>query len=126
MVPDLTLTTYTWDPEGRMSATTDDPFASAFAIYRRWEVRRGGVSVGGTSSFGFSWDAENLIQGDVHGVSNTKFTQEPAGYGNVLSDLDVGSGISSFYHFDGLGSTDRQTDAAGADLTAVNIYDAGG
>lgn len=58
------------------------------------------------------WDnANTLLETDNNNDILAVYTLEPVYYGNLLSQFR--SGASSYYHFDGLGSTDRITNSAG-------------
>jgi RHS repeat-associated protein len=55
------------------------------------------------------WDQQNvLLETDQNGVTQAIYTLTPASYGNLISQFR--NAATNFYHFDGLGSTDRLTD----------------
>jgi RHS repeat-associated protein len=51
-----------------------------------------------------------LWETDEFGTPTIKYTHEPAEYGNLVSRQDLLAGVTSFYHYDALGSTAALTD----------------
>ncbi len=62
----------------------------------------------------FVWDGERLlVENDAANTPQVEYTQSDAGFGNLVSEYQTGSG--SFQHaFDGLGSTGALLDGSGA------------
>jgi RHS repeat-associated protein len=66
------------------------------------------------------WDGENIVvETDQNDATQVVYTLEPAQYGNLVSQLR--GSATTYAHFDGLGSTDRLTDAA-ANVTDSYTY----
>src|SRR5262249_55152597 len=66
-----------------------------------------------------------LLETDAADATQYGYTLEPALYGNLVSQYRVSTAAAQYFHFDGLGSTDRLTSAAGA-VGHSNVYDAFG
>jgi RHS repeat-associated protein len=80
------------------------------------------VDSGGTTNF--VWDGQNvLLEASAGNVIQAVYTLEPQTYGNLVSQRR--GGATSFYHFDGLGSTIQLTGAAGS-VTDSYLYDSWG
>jgi RHS repeat-associated protein len=80
--------------------------------------------VDSTGTANFVWDGQNVLQeADQNEVTQVTYTLGPALYGNLLSQRR--GTATSFYHFDGLGSTDRLTNATGT-VTDTYVYQAFG
>src|SRR6516162_9961660 len=64
------------------------------------------------------WDLENiLLETDQNDTTQVIYTLQPVQYGNLISQLR--GSTASYYHFDGLGSTDRLTNST---LTVTDSY----
>jgi RHS repeat-associated protein len=98
-----TRTTYTYDPENRLTQV-DTAASSVTYTYDGEGLRRTGPGVK------YVWDDQNiLLETDNAGSTVVQYTLSEELFGNLVSQRR--SGTSSFYHFDGLGSADRLTDA---------------
>src|SRR4030095_3466809 len=66
------------------------------------------------------WDEENLLlETDQSDVTQVTYTLEPSQYGRFVSQK---RGVAlRYYHFDGIGSTDRLSDST-ASITDTYIY----
>jgi hypothetical protein len=70
------------------------------------------------------WDDENILsETDQNDVTQVIYTLEPSVYGNLLSQRR--SGVTNYFLFDALGSTDRLADGTGT-VTDSYIYQAFG
>ena len=70
------------------------------------------------------WDGQNiLLETDGSNIIQVVYTQEPTEYGNLLSQRR--GGTSSFYLFDGLGSTWQLVNSTGS-VTDSYLYDSFG
>ena len=70
------------------------------------------------------WDGQNVLaETNAADTTQALYTLNPLGFGNLLSQRR--STTSSFFHFDGLGSTDRLTSSAEA-VTDSYLYQAFG
>jgi RHS repeat-associated protein len=95
-------TTYTWDGENRLSQV-DTASGSVAYTYDGEGLRRSGPGVK------YVWDGQKvLLETDTGGNTTAQYTLSEEAYGNLISQQR--SGVSRFYHFDGLGNTDRLTD----------------
>ena len=115
-------TTNTWDPENRLIQV-----ALPSGIIDTFTYNGDGKRVTKVDSTGltnFIWDLENVLaETNASNAIQAMYCFEPAGYGNLISQ--VRSSTSSFYHFDGLGSTDCLTNVAGS-VTDTYLSDAFG
>jgi RHS repeat-associated protein len=72
----------------------------------------------------FIWDRENiLVETNAIDITQTVYTLEPIGYGNLVSQYRAA--VTSFFQFDGLGSTNCLTDGLGA-VSDIYVYKAFG
>ena len=74
----------------------------------------------------YFWDMESnnvLMESDEVGVTTAVYTHEPDQYGKLISQYRDGE--TSFYHFDGQGSTRALTDPS-QNVTDTYVYDAWG
>ena len=70
------------------------------------------------------WDGQNiLLETDGSNIIQVVYTLEPAVYGNLISQRR--SGTTSFYLFDGLGSTTQLANSTGS-VTDSYLYDSFG
>jgi RHS repeat-associated protein len=117
-VPAGTRTSYAWDFENRLtsvqlSSGTTDTFA-----YNADRKRVRTVDSAGTANF--VWDWEDVLQeADQNQVTQVTYTLWPAAYGELVSQRR--GSTTSYYHFDGLGSADRLTNASGT-VTDSYVY----
>jgi RHS repeat-associated protein len=80
------------------------------------------VDSGGTTNF--VWDGQNvLLEANAGNVIQAVYTLEPQTYGNLVSQRR--GGATSYYHFDGLGSTAQLTGSTGS-VTDTCLYDSWG
>jgi RHS repeat-associated protein len=88
-------------------------------IYNAADLRVEKQDSAGTTRF--IWDGQNILaETDGSNVIQAVYTQTPSTYGNLISQR---RGVTtSYYHFDGLGSTDRLTNASQT-VTDTYIYD---
>jgi RHS repeat-associated protein len=117
------LYTLTWDAENRLTSY-HDPFGYGLETYTYdGDGRRVGRQPAGHRYF---WDEENLLlMGDSGWSPIYRFTYEQALYGNLLSEalwFIGGFNTQRFYHFDGLGSTVRLTQANGTTIGNNMFY----
>jgi RHS repeat-associated protein len=97
-----TRTSYTYDGENRLTQV-DTGASSVTYTYDGDGQRRT------APNRQFVWDGQKvLLEKDNTGSTVVQYTLSNRRYGNLISQRR--SGASSFYHFDGLGSTDRLTD----------------
>ncbi len=99
------LTTYSWDLENRMTeAQLSGGGVNTMSYYGDGKRRSYGDA---TMVRIFLWDGENIVrQTDAGGNTDRHYTFKPVGFGELISQDD------SFHHYDGLGSTDRITNAS--------------
>ena len=115
-------TTYAWDGENRMTNVQLPVGAIDTFTYNGDGFRVEQEDSKGSAQF--VWDRANVLQEtDGMGATQVEYTMEPLGYGALLSQRR--SATSSFYHLDGLGSTDRLTNASGT-ITDSYVYEAYG
>jgi RHS repeat-associated protein len=100
-------TTNTWDFENKLSKAILASGTRNTFQYNADGKRVQKVDSGGTANF--VWDEQNVLQeADQTNTTQVTYTLEPLVYGNLISQRR--GLVSSYYHFDGLGSTDRITD----------------
>jgi RHS repeat-associated protein len=120
--PSGTRTTWLWDYENQLTGVrlaSGAPNTFAYDADGRRVQRQ---DSGGTRKE--IWDGANLlVETDQNDVRQATYTVEPVLYGNVISMRtgDV-SGVVTYYHFDGLGSTDRLTNVVGT-TTDTYVYE---
>jgi RHS repeat-associated protein len=75
----------------------------------------------------FIWDGETVLSEiDLSNVTQALYTLHPEGFGNLISQYrPLPTPASNYFLFDGLGSTDRLTDASGT-VTDNYVYQAFG
>ena len=111
MAPGDSRTTYSWDYENRLtkvllSSGTRNTFQYD-ADGKRFQKQDS------TGTTRFVWDEENVLQEtDQNNTTQVTYTLEPEQNGHLLSQRR--GDLSSFFHFDGIGSTDGLTNLAGA------------
>ncbi len=119
------VTTYTWDFENRLTKIRPSNLLPAI---NTMTYDGDGKRVRKDDSSGTAkhiWDGANILEEtDQNDSTIVIYTEEPALYGNVISQ--VRGSTSSFYSFDGLGSTDRLSDISGLTITDSYIYNAFG
>jgi RHS repeat-associated protein len=120
--PALTFTC-TWDGENRLVKA-----ALSTGVVDTFTFNADGQRVGRTDTTGsvnYVWDGQNvLIETNASNAIEAVHTLEPRYYGNQVSQWR--SGVTSFYHFDGQGSTLSLTDAAGTATDGYAYYAFGG
>ncbi|MBI2826982.1 MAG: hypothetical protein HYX69_20085 [Planctomycetia bacterium] len=107
-------TTFTWDAENRMTGMN---FVAAGSLRMRYthvyngdtqRVERNQLS--GVTGRRFIWDGQNvLMETDTGNTTQAVYTLDPQLYGNLVS---MRQAATSYYHYDGLGSTERLTNAS--------------
>jgi RHS repeat-associated protein len=122
ILPPGPRTTWTWDFENRLTLVQLPSGVRNTSVYNADGHRvQKQDSTGTTKPI---WDNENvLLQTDQNDITQALYTLEPATYGNLLSQFQ--GAVTTYFHFDGLGSTDRITDSSGL-VTANYIYEAFG
>ena len=101
--------TYTWDAENHLTLSEVPVGIVNTMTYRADGLRIEKQDSSGTSKF--IWDGQNILtETDVSDTTQATYTLKPSGYGNLISQRRGAD--SHFFHFDGLGSTDRLTDAS--------------
>ena len=121
-VHDGTRATHTWDAENRL-ILAETPTALNTMTYRGDGLRVEKQDGDGTTRF--IWDGANILcETDGNNNYQNFYTVQPLAYGNLISQYRSGP-LASYYHFDGLGSTDRLTNAAEA-VTDSYVYQAYG
>jgi RHS repeat-associated protein len=115
-------TTFTWDQENRLSKAV-----LPTGTINTFQYDTEGLRIRRDDSTGTRkgvWDLQNLLlETDQSDVTQVIYTQEPAFYGNLLSQFR--GTATNYYHFQGLGSTDRLTDGTAA-VTDSYLYEAYG
>jgi RHS repeat-associated protein len=115
-------TTYGWDFENRMTRALLPGGARNTMAYTPDSLRVHLEESAGTKKF--VWDDQNyLAETDAANDAQVVYTNEPAGYGNLVSQRR--GSTTSWYHFDALGSTRQLTDAP-VNITDTRLYDAWG
>ena len=114
LAPGSQLTTNTWDGESRLSnVALPSGAVNTFLYSADGHMIQKDDSLGTT---GFVWDFQNiLLETSSTNVIQTLYTMEPQIYGNLIAQ--VRDGVSSFFAFDGLGSTRQPTNAATGAIT---------
>jgi RHS repeat-associated protein len=120
--PSNQRTSYTWDFENRMIQVS-----LPAAIVDTFTYNGDGQRVQKQDSNGTTkhlWDGQNiLLETNESNIIQVVYTLEPANYGNLISQRR--SGVTSFYLFDGLGSTTELTSSTGS-VTDNYLYDSYG
>jgi len=100
------LTTNTWDIENRMTLA-ELPGGGRNTITYDGDGKRRSFE-DSVMLRNFLWDGENIArQTSSDGSTNRRYTYHPQAYGELISQDGP-----TFHHYDGLGSTDRLTDAS--------------
>jgi RHS repeat-associated protein len=109
------LTFYTWDENSRLTQAV--PVASPVTLSYTGDGRRVKKTVGANVRK-FIYDFEKVLQ-ETDGTNTTQkeYTSTEEQYGDLLSDFT--GGASTYYEFDGLGSTDALVNDA---QTATDRY----
>jgi RHS repeat-associated protein len=120
--PSNQRTSYTWDFENRLSQV-----ALPSGVPNTFVYNGDGQRVQKQDSTGTTkpvWDGQNiLLETDGSNIIQVVYTLEPAVYGNLISQRR--GGTTSFYLFDGLGSTIQLASSVGA-VTDTYVYDSFG
>jgi RHS repeat-associated protein len=115
-------TTGVWDTENRLISVRLPGATIDSFTYDGRGTRVKAINSAGTTNF--LWDLRNvLVETDGTGATTAVHTLRPDVFGDQVSQNR--SGTTSFYHFDGLGSTDSLSNATGA-VTDNYRYDAFG
>ena len=100
-LPTSVVNTFTYNPDGQRTEKKDSL---------------------GTAKF--LWDNQSyLLETDASDVTQVVYTNEPLQYGNLISQRRAST--TSYYHFDGVGSTRELTDASQS-ITDTWLYNAFG
>jgi RHS repeat-associated protein len=116
-------TTNTWDAENHLILVQ-----APSSIVNTMAYRADGLRVEKQDSSGvsrFLWDGQNiLLETGSDNATRCFYTVRLLAYGNLVSQRRLTNGLwlPSYYHFDGLGSTDRLTDASQA-VTDNYLYE---
>jgi RHS repeat-associated protein len=120
--PTIQLTTNTWDFENRLTQV-----ALPSGIVDTFTYNGDGQRVQKIDSTGTTkhvWDGQNiLLETDGSNIIQVVYSLKPMLYGNLISQRR--SGITSFYLFDGLGSTTQLVNSTGS-VTDSYLYDSFG
>jgi RHS repeat-associated protein len=120
--PTIQLTTNTWDFENRLIKV-----ALPSGIVDTFTYNGDGQRVQKIDSTGTTkhvWDGRNvLLETDGSNIIQVVYSLQPMLYGNLISQRR--SGITSFYLFDGLGSTTQLVNSTGS-VTDSYVYDSFG
>ena len=120
--PSNQRTTNTWDFENRLTQVV-----LPSAIVDSFTYNGDGQRVQKIDSTGTTkhvWDGQNiLLETDGSNIIQVVYTLQPELYGNLVSQRR--SGVSSFYLFDGLGSTTQLANSTGS-VTDSYLYDSWG
>src|SRR5439155_18344532 len=117
------ITTYTWDVEKRLTRVLlSTGTRNTFSYDGDGKRFRKDDSSGTTK---FVWDFENiLVETDGSDVTQAVYSLGLSLHGDLVSQRR--STTSQYFHFDGLGSTDRLTDSTGTTVTDNYVYQAFG
>ncbi len=103
-------TTYSWDNDNRLTKVKLPSGTINTIAYNSDGQRVQKQDSSGTAKH--VWDRQNvLLETDGNNIVQVAYTLELAEYGKLISQ-NRGS-MTSYYHFDGLGSTDRLSDSSG-------------
>jgi len=120
--PSNQRTTNTWDFENRLTQVS-----LPSAIVDIFTYNADGQRVQKQDSTGTTkhvWDGQNiLLETNASNIIQVVYTLEPMLYGNLISQIR--SGTTSFYLFDGLGSTTQLANSTGS-VTDSYLYDSFG
>ncbi len=120
--PSNQRTSYTWDFENRLTQVALPTGVPNTFVYNADGQRVQKQDSTGTAKH--VWDRQNiLLETDGSNIVQVVYTLQPALFGNLLSQRR--SGTTSFYLFDGLGSTTQLTNSAGG-VTDSYIFDSWG
>ncbi|MFI5461267.1 MAG: RHS repeat-associated core domain-containing protein, partial [Isosphaerales bacterium] len=122
LAPGNQLTTNTWDGENRLTQV-----GLPSGIVDTFTYNGDGQRVQKQDSTGTTkhvWDRQNIfLETDGSNIIQVVYTLQPLLYGNLISQRR--SGTTSFYLFDGLGSTTQLVNSAGT-VTDSYLYDSFG
>lgn len=123
LTPGADRTTYVWDYENRLSGIRLPSGTRNTFLYDGDDKRVQAEDSSGTTKS--IWDLENILQEtDGSNVTQATFTLWPALYADLVSQRR--GSTTNFFLFDGLGSTDRLTDASGGVTDSYLYYAFGG
>ena len=118
--PGNVRTSYSWDDENRNTKLVIPGGAITTMAYRHDGLRVRKQTAAGTTKF--ICDGQNyLLETDASDTINRVLTNEPMGYGNLVSQRVKSGAVWTpyYHHFDALGSTRQMTGSAGS---IVNSY----
>jgi RHS repeat-associated protein len=122
LAPGNQCTTNTWDGENRLTQV-----ALPTGIVDSFTYNGDGLRVQKIDSTGTTnhvWDGQNiLLETNASNIIQVVYALQPVLYGNLISQAR--SGTTSFFLFDGLGSTTQLTDSTGS-VTDSYLYDSFG
>jgi hypothetical protein len=120
--PGAARTTWAWDYENRLTKVQ-----LPVGVRNTFSYNADGLRVQKQASTGTTkpvWDAENIIlETDQNNATLAVYTTAPSAAGNLVSQYR--NGASLYMQFDGVGSTDRLTNASGV-VTDTYLYQAFG
>ena len=120
--PSNQRTSYTWDFENRLTQVALPTGVPNTFIYNGDSQRVQKQNSTGTTRQ--IWDGQNiLLETDGSNIIQVVYTFQPELYGNLISQRR--SGATSFYLFDGLGSTTQLGNSTGS-ITDTYLYDSFG
>ena len=122
MNPSNQRTTNTWDFENRLTQVALPSGTPNTFTYNGDGQRVQKIDSTGTTKH--VWDGQNiLLETDGSNIIQVVYTLQPMLYGNLISQRR--SGATSFYLFDGLGSTTQLANSTGS-VTDSYVYDSPG
>jgi RHS repeat-associated protein len=106
------VTTYAWDYENKLTKIRQGNVTPSIAtmVYNPdgYRVRRDDS----TGTVKFIWDLKNvLLETDQNDVTQAIYSLATADFGLLVSQR---RGVTNYYHYQGVGSTDRLTDSTGS------------
>jgi len=108
------IVTQSWNYENKLIQVEQPSVAIqtyTYALVKRDDTEQRITKDDGMAAVRFVWDDDRVVaELDELGSPEAEYTQEPAAYGNLISQTR--SAESSFYHYDALGSTRELTDSA--------------
>ena len=112
--PSGDITTQSWSYENRL-VQVEEPLdvvtTYTYALVKRDDTEQRVTKDDGMAAVRFVWDEDRVVaELDELGSPEAEYTQEPAAFGNLISQKRAAE--SNFYHYDALGSTRELTDTA--------------
>src|SRR5262249_14613824 len=122
LAPSNQRTTNTWDSESRLSRVALPSGTVNTFTYNGDGHRVQKQDSAGTTKHVWDWQSI-LLEADGSNIIQVVYTLEPIVYGTLISQRR--SGTSSFYLFDGVGSTTQLASSSGS-VTDSYLYDSFG